>query len=47
MKRSAKRKSRESGRGIVLAEIRNVRQRGRSERKDERDGGLRAQAAAD
>jgi hypothetical protein len=47
MKRSPKRKGGQSGGGIVLAQIRHVRQRGRRERQQECYGGLGTQPLAD
>jgi len=40
VKRSPKRKSGQSGGGIVLTQVRNVRESGSRERQEERDSGL-------
>jgi hypothetical protein len=47
MKRPPKRERWQSGGGIVLAQIRDVRQRGRRQRQQECYGGLRTQSLAD
>jgi len=46
VKRSPQRESGQSGGGIVLTQIRNVREPGGREREDERDGGLNAHRRA-
>ena len=43
MKRSPERESGQGSRGIVLAQVRDVRQRGRRERQQQREGSLSTQ----